>query len=157
MGEEGGLVGGMKIGSGLGALVGVHAEGESMTRYFTDHLASEGRVDPRAIAEGRPPIAEYEAMQRAIVLARHADSRLHFVHMSIPEGADLVQASRRAGVQVTAETCPHYLHFDWTTLDRLGAFAKCKPPLRSEGSSARLWQAALAGKISLPAADQAPC
>jgi allantoinase len=154
--DDGDLLAGMKIASRIGALIGVHAEGESLTTYFTDHLAREGRVDPRAIAEGRPPIAEYEAMQRAIVLARHSNSRLHFVHMSIPEGADLVQASRRAGVQVTAETCPHYLHFDWTTLDRLGAFAKCKPPLRSEESTAQLWQAVLDGKIDFIAADHAP-
>ncbi len=154
--DDGQLLAGMQNASRLGALIGVHAEGESLTSYFTDHLAREGRLDPRAIAEGRPPIAEYEAMQRAIVLARHANARLHFVHMSIPEGADLVQASRAAGVQVTAETCPHYLHFDWTTLDRLGAYAKCKPPLRSEESTRQLWQAVLDGKIDFIAADHAP-
>ena len=54
-----------------------------------------GRRDPRAIAKGRPPIAEFEAIQRAIMLAQHAGARLHIVHMSIPEGADLVEAARR--------------------------------------------------------------
>src|SRR5438445_206785 len=83
------------------------AESEALTNYFTDKLAQAGRRDPRAIAEGRPPIAEYESIQRAIVLARFANARLHIVHMSIPEGANLIQSARREGVQVTAETCPH--------------------------------------------------
>ena len=141
--DDGQLLAGMQLAAPLGAIVGVHAEGEGLTSYFTRTLADAGRRDPRAIAEGRPPIAELEAIQRAIMLAQHAGARLHIVHMSIPEGADLVQAARSAGVSVTAETCPHYLHFDWETLDRLGAYAKCKPPLRSPDSTERLWQAVL--------------
>jgi allantoinase len=154
--EDGQLLAGLQVASELGAIIGVHAEGEALTTYFTDKLAREGRQDPRAISEGRPPIAEYEAIQRAIVLARHANARLHIVHMSIPEGADLVQAARLEGVRVTAETCPHYLHMDWTALDRLGAYAKCKPPLRSPESTERLWRAVLDGKIDFIAADHAP-
>jgi allantoinase len=154
--EDGQLLAGLQAASGLDAIIGVHAEGEALTTFFTSKLAREGRHDPRAIAEGRPPIAEYEAIQRAIVLARHANARLHIVHMSIPEGADLIHASRAEGVRVTAETCPHYLHMDWTALDRLGAYAKCKPPLRSPESTERLWQAVLDGKIDFIAADHAP-
>jgi allantoinase len=154
--EDGQLLAGLQTASQLDAIIGVHAEGEALTVYFTDKLTREGRQDPRAISEGRPPIAEYEAIQRAIVLAHHANARLHIVHMSIPEGADLIQAARRDGVRVTAETCPHYLHMDWTALDRLGAYAKCKPPLRSPDSTERLWQAVLDGKIDFIAADHAP-
>jgi allantoinase len=154
--EDGDLLAGLEAAQPLGALIGVHAEGEALTKHFTDQLEQAGRRDPRAIAEGRPPIAEYEAIQRAIVLARYARARLHIVHMSIPEGADLIQAAKNEGVQVTAETCPHYLHMDWTALDRLGAYAKCKPPLRSPESTERLWEAVFAGKIDFIAADHAP-
>ena len=154
--EDGELLAGLQVASRIGAIIGVHAESEALTNYFTDKLAQAGRRDPRAIAEGRPPIAEYESIQRAIVLARFANARLHIVHMSIPEGANLIQSARREGVQVTAETCPHYLHLDWTALDRLGAYAKCKPPLRSPESTEELWRAVLDGKIDFIAADHAP-
>ncbi|HEY3063115.1 MAG TPA: allantoinase AllB [Chloroflexota bacterium] len=154
--DDGELLAGLQIAGRIGAIIGVHAEGESLTTYFTESLEKAGRRDPRAIAEGRPPIAEFEAIQRAIVLARFANARLHIVHMSIPEGADLVEAARREGGQVTAETCPHYLHFDWETLDRLGPYAKCKPPLRSADSTERLWHAVLAGRFDFIAADHAP-
>ena len=97
--DDGTLLDGLQVASRVDAVIGVHAESEALTAYFTDQLARAGRQDPRAIAEGRPPIAEYEAMQRAIVLARHAKARLHIVHMSIPEGADLIQTARRNGVR----------------------------------------------------------
>jgi allantoinase len=154
--EDGQLLAGLQVAGRIGAIIGVHAESEALTTYFTDRLAQAGRRDPRAIAEARPPIAEYESIQRAIVLARYANARLHIVHMSIPEGADLIQSARREGVQVTSETCPHYLHLDWTALDRLGGYAKCKPPLRSPESTEQLWQAVLDGKIDFIAADHAP-
>jgi allantoinase len=76
--------------------------------------------------------------------------------MSTPEGPDLVHAARREGSRVTAETCPHYLHLDWTALDRLGPYAKCKPPLRSPENTTRMWEAVLAGKFDFIAADHAP-
>ena len=154
--DDGQLLAGMEEAARIDAIIGVHAEGEALTTYFSEKLQREGRRDPRAIAEGRPPLAEYEAMQRAIVLAGATGARLHFVHMSISEGAELVQQARRGGVRVTAETCSHYLHMDWTALDRLGGYAKCKPPLRSPESTERLWQAVLAGKIDFIAADHAP-
>ncbi|MBV8716874.1 MAG: allantoinase AllB [Chloroflexi bacterium] len=154
--DDGQLLAGMQQAAPLGAIVGVHAEGEALTSYYTRSLEVAGRRDPRAIAEGRPPIAELEAIQRAITLAQHAGARLHIVHMSIPEGADLIHAARQGGAMVTAETCPHYLHLDWETLDRLGAYAKCKPPLRSPDSTERLWQAVLSGKLDFIAADHAP-
>ena len=153
---DGELLAGMEQAAPIDAIIGVHAEGESLTTYYSDKLQREGRRDPRAIAEGRPPLAEYEAMQRAIVLARATGARLHFVHMSIPEGAELVQQARRQGVRVTCETCPHYLHMDWTALDRLGGYAKCKPPLRSPESTEQLWHAVLGGKVDFIAADHAP-
>jgi dihydroorotase-like cyclic amidohydrolase len=95
-------------------------------------------------------------MQRAIVLARATGARLHFVHMSIPEGADLVAQARREGVDVTCETCAHYLHMDWTALDRLGGYAKCKPPLRSPENKDRMWEKVLKEQIDFIAADHAP-
>jgi allantoinase len=154
--NDGQLLAGMEQAAPIDAIIGVHAEGEALTTYYSQKMQREGRRDPRAIAEGRPPLAEYEAMQRAIVLARATGARLHFVHMSIPEGAELVQQARREGLRVTCETCSHYLHMDWTALDRLGGFAKCKPPLRSPKSTEQLWQAVLARKIDFIAADHAP-
>jgi allantoinase len=154
--DDGELLAGLEVAHELGAIIGVHAESEVLTRHFSRKLQEAGRRDPRAIAEGRPPFAEYEAIQRAITLAEEARARLHIVHMSIAEGADLVSAARARGVDVTVETCPHYLHFDWTALDRFGGYAKCKPPFRSPEDVERLWDAVLAGRIHFAGSDHSP-
>jgi allantoinase len=57
--------------------------------------------------------------------------RLHICHVSTPRGVELVTAARRAGLDVTAETCPHYLLLDESELARRGGEAKINPPLRA--------------------------
>jgi dihydroorotase-like cyclic amidohydrolase len=45
-------------------------------------------------------------------------------------GVALVVEARARGVDVTCETCPHYLTLTEEDAERLGAVAKCAPPLR---------------------------
>jgi dihydroorotase-like cyclic amidohydrolase len=56
---------------------------------------------------------------------------LHVVHVSTGRGVLLVEAARAAGVDVTCETCPHYLALDEDDAEQLGMVAKLGPPLRS--------------------------
>jgi allantoinase len=67
-----------------------------------------------------------------------------------------VAAARARGVDVTAETCPHYLVFDEDDLQRLGAIAKCAPPLRPRCEVDQLWQALARGDIQIVASDHSP-
>ena len=57
--------------------------------------------------------------------------RLHICHVSTPHGVELVASARRAGLDVTTETCPHYLLLDESELARRGGEAKINPPLRA--------------------------
>ena len=56
----------------------------------------------------------------------------------------------------TCETCPHYLILNENDLHRLGAAAKCAPPLRSPGENDEMWQDLAAGKIAFVASDHSP-
>ena len=76
-------------------------------------------------------IAELEAIQRATLLAREAGAKLHIVHVSSGRGVALAAEARAQGADVSIETCPHYLFFTEEDVERLGAVAKCAPPLRS--------------------------
>ena len=154
--DDGYLMSGLQSAKNLGAIIGVHAESEALAAHEVERLRAAGREDGRAIAESRSPFSEYEAMARAILLAKETGSRLHIVHVSIAEGVDLVQRARAEGVRVTAETCAHYLHFDWTALDKHGAYAKCKPPLRAPENTEALWEHVLAGRLDFIASDHAP-
>lgn len=141
----------------LRSFLAVHAESHWITRHHTERLRSQGRRDRRAWAESRPPIAELEAMQRAVFLAGRAGCRLHVVHMSLPEGAELIQDAKDAGQAVTVETCPHYLTLTDDDLVRLGPVAKCAPPLRDPAAQERLWRDVLAGRIDCLTSDHSPC
>jgi allantoinase len=114
-----------------GGLAGVHAENDEIVRAGIAAEAAAGHAgDPLAHARSRPPVAEHEAIARVLELARATGVRLHIVHVSTPRGVQLVAAARRDGVDVSAETCPHYLLLDESDLKRRGGEAKINPPLR---------------------------
>jgi allantoinase len=115
-----------------GGLAGVHAENDEIVRAgIAAEQAAGGGRDPLAHARSRPPIAEHEAIARCLELARTTGVRLHICHVSTPRGVELVRAARRDGVDVSAETCPHYLLLDESELHRRGGEAKINPPLRA--------------------------
>src|SRR5579871_4421745 len=115
-----------------GGLAGVHAENDEIVRAGIDAERSAGRGgDPLAHARSRPPVAEHEAVARCLEFARQAGVRLHVCHLSTPRGVALVLAARADGVDVSAESCPHYLLLDESELARRGGEAKINPPLRA--------------------------
>jgi allantoinase len=115
-----------------GGLAGVHAENDEIVRagIAAERAAGHGG-DPLAHARSRPPVAEHEAIARVLELARATGVRLHVCHVSTERGVELVAAARRDGVDVSAETCPHYLLLDESALASRGGEAKINPPLRT--------------------------
>ena len=78
------------------------------------------------------------------------------MHVSSGEGVALVAEARGRGVDVTCETCPHYLVLTDDDAERIGAAAKCAPPLRSTPVQADLWRHVLAGDVAFVASDHSP-
>jgi len=122
---------GMKRAAALDLLVAVHAESEEMTSALTGDARAAGKKEVRDYLESRPIAAELEAIRVAIDLAAETGCRLHIVHVSCGSGVTLVADARSRGIDVTCETCPHYLVLDEQDMEQLGAVAKCAPPLRS--------------------------
>jgi allantoinase len=115
-----------------GGLAGVHAENDDVVRAgIAAELAAGRGSDPLAHARSRPAVAETEAIGRCLEFARATGVRLHVCHVSTPRGLELVRAARREGVDVSAESCPHYLLLDESELLRRGGEAKINPPLRA--------------------------
>ena len=115
-----------------GGMAGVHAENDEIVRAGIDAERAAGNGgDPMAHARSRPPVAEHEAVARCLELARDTGVRLHVCHVSTPRGVELIAAARADGVDVSAESCPHYLLLDESELARRGGEAKINPPLRS--------------------------
>jgi len=146
----------LQVAARLRLPVAVHAESEEITAALTARLRAAGRSDVSAFLESRPVIAEAEAITRAGLLARETGAWLHIVHISSGRGVVAALEARALGADITLETCPHYLYFTAEDLERIGAAAKCAPPLRPPAERESLWQYLLAGDIDMIASDHSP-
>lgn len=147
------LLRGMRHASVLGLPVGVHCESQAFIDVATDDLAREGRSDLMATALSRPPEAEIEAVRALLALASNVEVALHLVHLSQPQSIELAREARARGVDVTAETCPHYLVLSVDDLLKSGPWAVCQPPLRRAEDREGMWRLLGAGFIDTVGSD----
>jgi allantoinase len=147
------LLDGMREAARLGLPVAVHAESQELTRGLRERIASP---TVRAFLDSRPVVAELEAIQRALLLANEAGARLHIVHVSCGRGVALAAEARARGTDVSVETCPHYLFFTEEDVERLGAIAKCAPPLRAATDQLELWDELAQKHVDIVASDHSP-
>ncbi len=142
------LKAGMKRAAQLGLPVAVHAEFDypalRLGSTVHDYLAS------------RPIAIELEAIRNAIEMAGETGCALHIVHVSSAAGVQLVAEARARGADVTCETCPHYLMLTEDDMERLGAVAKCAPPLRSDDERKALLRKVRAGEVTTIGSDHSP-
>jgi allantoinase len=147
---------GMVVAARHNLPVAVHAENDAITADLARRARAEGRTGMRDYLASRPVVAEVEAIGRAITLAEATGCALHIVHVSTGQGVVLVAEARASNVDVTCETCPHYLAFDEDDAERIGALSKCAPPLRSREVRDALWHALLEGDVDMLASDHSP-
>lgn len=156
MADDATLWQGMRVAADLGLPVLVHAENDAIPAMLARDAIAAGRTGIRDYLASRPIVAELEAIGRAIALAADTGCPLHVVHVSCGAGVALVAEARARGVDVTCETCPHYLVLTDADVERLGAVAKCAPPPRSAAVQAGLWERLCGGDIAFVASDHSP-
>jgi allantoinase len=135
----------------LGALLIVHAE---LPGPITD---GAGGADYRSFLASRPRAAENEAVELMVRLSREFDTRVHIVHLSSADAIPVLRRAQAAGVKITAETCPHYLHFAAEEVPAGATEFKCCPPIRESDNREELWDGLKDGTISLIVSDHSPC
>lgn len=146
---------GMKSAAALGMLVAVHAEDDSLARLRTVEQHALG-TDARTWLKSRPVELELAAIRTAADIAGETGCALHIVHVSSPDGVALAHEERNRGVDISIETCPHYLLLCDQDVIRLGASAKCFPALRPEALRLRLWEALEEDGIDTIGSDHSP-
>ncbi len=124
----------------LGLPLLLHAESDRITADLAARARAAGRAGVRDYLASRPPVAESEAIARAIELASVTGCRLHIVHVSTRRGIELVQAARSRRQDVTCEVTAHHLILTETDALELGPVAKCAPPLRPDTEVTSLWE-----------------
>jgi len=136
----------------LDALLIVHAELPGPIK--TSDVSSS---DYRAFLESRPRAAENEAIELMIRLSREFNTRVHIVHLSSSDAIPVLRRAQREGVRITAETCPHYLHFAAEEIPEGATEFKCCPPIREHANREQLWEGLADGTIGLIVSDHSPC
>ena len=142
-----------------GALVCFHAENDGLIRWATKRLLAAGKAAPKHHPASHPRLAEVEAISRMCYLSQAVDQPIMIFHVSTVEGLQVLRDARARGVQVVAETCPHYLLMGPELLDQpgtAGAAFMCSPPQRDAADRAALWAALKAGDLQAVTSDHAP-
>jgi allantoinase len=140
----------------LGAVLIVHAELPGPIKSAGD--AAEG--DPQqyqTFLNARPRAAENEAVELMIRLSRELGAAVHIVHHSSADALPMLRKAKATGVKITAETCPHYLHFAAEDIPDGATQYKCCPPIRERENREQLWQGLGDGTIDMVVSDHSPC
>lgn len=136
----------------LGALMLVHAEDADLIDESCAHGAAYA-----GFLESRPTEAEQRAIGLVVDATRASGGRAHVVHLSAAVAIPALRAARAEGVDVSVETCPHYLALDAAEVPDGATEFKCCPPIRDAANRDELWQGLAAGDIDLVVSDHSPC
>jgi allantoinase len=137
----------------LGALLIVHAEDAAVIGAAPQPHGP----DYTTFLRSRPHAAEDRAIATVIDTAKATGGRAHVLHLSSADAVPELRAARAAGVDLTVETCPHYLAVDAEHIPDGATEFKCCPPIRDAANQDRLWAALAAGDIDLIVSDHSPC
>lgn len=117
---------------------------------------NEGETSSRLGLPAQPDVAEAVQVARDVLLAEYLRVPVHLAHISCERSVSLIRYAKARGVDVTAETCPHYLTLTETEAEGFSALAKVSPPLRTGADVDALLAALADGTIDMLATDHAP-
>jgi allantoinase len=155
--DESELGGALEVLAGLAVPLLVHAEVDGPIERATAGL---GNRDPRhyqTYLDSRPMEAEEEAIRMVVRQLRRTGGHAHIVHHSAASALPLIDEAKRDGLGLTAETCPHYLHFVAEQIPDGATPLKCSPPIRGRDNRETLWSALSHGTLDMVASDHSPC
>jgi allantoinase len=154
--EEGPLFDALRLVADTGLVTSVHAESSPLLKHIGRRLEATGRNDPETHGVARPPLVEALAIAKLLTMNEVANAPLHIAHVTSRHALSTLRKFQREGMDVSGETCPHYLRFTAEDLSRHGSFAKINPPLREAADQQALWEALLDGTLLAVATDHSP-
>ncbi len=144
-----------------------------LTRYrrpYLIHAELDSSASPppdigvhyQSFLASRPHHWETDAVKLLIEIAAELkaeglEPRVHVVHLSSAEAIELIRSARVNGLNITAETCPHYLTLCAEEIPDGKTVFKCCPPIREQANCDALWQGLAKGDIGFVVSDHSPC
>lgn len=143
----------LKYAKTFGLTVLSHSEDKSISGAG---VVNDGENATACGLRGTPKAAESAAIARDVLLAEEAGARLHVCHVSAAESVDIIRSAKKRGVQVTCETCPHYIAATDDEILSYNTNAKINPPLRGQEDVDAVIEGIADGTIDVIATDHAP-
>ena len=141
----------------VGVVTLVHCEDGALLAAAVRRLTAEGRTSLANYGESRPVLAEVTATQQAMALCENTRAPMHVVHLSSARALDACRAARKAGLPVSVETRPLYIHLTDEAMKGPDApLFVGQPPLRTRDDVEAMWSGLLDGTIDFLATDHAP-
>ncbi len=130
-----------------------HCEDHSLTKNAP---INQGKMSTTLGVTGSPREAETIQASRDLILARKTGAQLHISRVSTAETVDVIRYYKAKGVNVTADTAPHYLTLTDEATDHFNTNAKVNPPLRTSEDQEALYEGLRDGAIDCIATDHSP-
>lgn len=147
----------IEILQSFGGLAGFHCEDYEIIRENEVNALAHGNISRADYLKARPVEAELKAVKDIIEILRQTNGKAHICHVSHPLVAQAIKEAKADGIDITAETCAHYLLFTGDDLIDKGAVFKCSPPLRSKEDVLNLWNYIVDGTLDCICSDHSPC
>jgi dihydroorotase len=143
----------LEYAAGFGLLVIDHAEDRNIAG---DGVMHEGVVSAMLGLEGIPASAALAHIARDIGIIREFGGRMHIAHVSTAAEVQILRHARAEGLNITAETCPHFFTLDHEAVRGYNTNAKVNPPLRTREDVEAIIEGLADGTIDVIATDHAP-
>ena len=119
-------------------------------------VVHEGLSATIAGLKGIPRAAEDVIIAREISLAETLDTAVHICHVSTYSGVRMIRDAKKAGIKVTAETCPHYYSVTDEIIRTYDTNTKVNPPIREEIDKQAILEGLKDGTLDCIVTDHAP-
>lgn len=139
------------------ARAGFHCEDYSIIKWEEGRAKRKETQDWEDFLNSRPLIAELMATKNIIDLAKETGTKVHICHVSHPDVAEEIRKAKLEGLDITGETCSHYLTFSRDDVIKNGSLFKCAPPLREADAIEKMWEYVDDGTLSCVSSDHSPC
>ena len=143
----------MEYASDFGLICLSHCEDKDLV---DGGVVNEGYNSTLAGLKGIPRAAEEIIIAREIILAETLHKRAHICHVSTKGGVQLLREAKARGVQITAETCPHYFTLTDDVVTSFDANTKVNPPIREAEDVAAIKEGLRDGTLDCIVTDHAP-
>ncbi|MBW2651821.1 MAG: dihydroorotase, partial [Deltaproteobacteria bacterium] len=144
---------GMEYARNFNLLVICHCENPDLV---AGGVMNEGFTSTRLGLKGIPNAAEETIVARDIILAEMTGCRVHIAHVSTEGAVRIIREAKSRGVNVTAETAPHYFSLSEEALESFDTNLKVNPPLRSAIDVEAVKEGLKDGTLDVIATDHAP-